>query len=108
MPSRTVVTIVNFEKRKVIYKPFTKMCEAVAFMKTYTRGKGCFIYAERDNEVLAVKSDLAPMKVYERSSDYEESYDFEYVDNHKVFFRFVASPTLPRFGFCSPDIFGLF
>lgn len=99
MPSRTVVTIVNFEKRKVTYKCFTKICEAVAFMKTYTRGKGCFIYAERNNEVLAVKSDLAPMKVYERSETYDyETESFEYADNHSVLFTFVSSPSVPRFG----------
>lgn len=107
MPSFTYVTIVNFAKRKIICKTFTKMCEAIDFMKTYTRGKDCFMYAERNGEILAVKNDLLPMKVYDRSSDYDVSFEFEYVDNHKVFFDFVVSPTISRFGFHPParDLF---
>lgn len=108
MPAFTTVTIVNFAKRKTTYKYFTKMCEAIQFVKSYTRGKDCFIYASRCGEIIAVKNDLLPMKVYERSSDYEESFDFEYTDNHKVFFNFVASPTIQRYGYTPPDIFGIF
>lgn len=108
MPSSTTVVLINFPKRKVTYKYFTKMCEAVAFMKTYTRGKDCFIYAHRNGEVLAIKSDLCPMKVYDRSSEYEESFDFEFLDNHRLLFDFTVTPSISRFGFIKPNNSGLF
>ena len=108
MPASTVVHIVNFSKRKVISKSFSKICEAIAFMKSYTRGKDCFIYAERYDEVLAIKNDLSPMKVYDRSSDYEESYELDLHDNHKLFFNFTITPSLFRFGYIPPNPFGLF
>ena len=108
MPVSTTVVIINFPKRKVTYKYFTKICEAIAFMKTYTRGKDCFIYAHRNGEVLAIKSDLCPMKVYDRSSDYEESFEFEDLDNHRIAFNFTITPTIPRYGFPNPKVSGLF
>lgn len=79
MCTYTSVVIVNMEKRQMRHLNFRKICDAMRFVKSYPRCKGCFIYAYRHDEVIAVKSDLAPMKVFLRSLEY--SYDDSLFDD---------------------------
>ena len=65
------VTIVNIEKRQVSSRYFRTISEAMSFLKSYPRYKGCFMYCSRYDEVISAKSDLAPLKLFTRSLDFE-------------------------------------
>lgn len=99
MSQFTFVHIVNVEKRQSFSKSFTRMSDAIDYVKSFPRCKGCFIYAVRYNEVIAIKSDLAPLKVFYRDSDYVfEPHLFKYEDNHSILYEWSSSFSVPRYG----------
>lgn len=95
----TYVHIVNVEKRSHHIRAFGRIADAISFVKSFPRCKGCFIYALRYDEVIAIKSDLAPLQIYSRDENYlyDESF-FQYEDNYSVLFRWCSSSSCPRFG----------
>lgn len=99
MSQFTFVHIVNVEKRQQHCKRFTSMSDAIDYVKSYPRCKGCFIYAVRYDEVIAIKSDLAPMKIFHRDSHYVfDEKLFDYDDNHSILFQWSTSFSIPRYG----------
>lgn len=99
MSQFTYVHIINVGKRQQFSKTFTRISDAIDYVKSYPRCKGCFIYAVRYNEVIAIKSDLAPMKIFHRDSYYVfEPYLFEYEDNFSILYEWSTSSSVPRYG----------